>query len=130
MMRHNPLMLMDNLSEKIIRYKPKSVKQLYSFYQNMAGVYRYKFGDNQLEILWDGIDHTEKYKSDWTETFEHWVQLFCEHHHFLMAVMDLTVFLPMNRKAHLAENRMNSFLTQHFELKIHKSRGIVEMKVA
>lgn len=130
MTRHNPLLIMDELSKKIVAYKPRNLKLLSPFYQNMAAVYRYKFGDNQLEILWDGVDHIEKYKQDWITTFEIWTQSFCEHHQFLIAVMDLTVFLPQNRKAQLAENRMNSFIAQFFDLKIHKNRGIMEMKVA
>lgn len=130
MKRHNPLGLMDELSRSIAQYTPKQLKMLYPFYQNIAAVYRYKYGDNQLEFLWDGTDHQEKYKADWTETFEDWTNKFCEQQQFIYAVLDLTVFLPLNRKAHLAENRMNSFITQFFELKIHKNRGIVEMKVA
>ncbi|MCB0490291.1 MAG: hypothetical protein KDC99_17565 [Cyclobacteriaceae bacterium] len=127
---HNPLGLMDDHSLKVARYKPKHVKQLYAFYQNMAAVYRFKHGDNQLEFIWDGTDHQSKYREDWTDTFHAWTTNFCQQRNFLLAVMDLTVFLPTNRKAHLAENRMNSFITQFFELKIHKSRGIVEMNVA
>ncbi|MBX2941872.1 MAG: hypothetical protein KF860_05970 [Cyclobacteriaceae bacterium] len=128
--RHNPLHIMDELSKKIVDYKPKNLKLLYPFYHNMAAVYRYKHGDNQLEFIWDGADHIESYREDWSSTFEKWTSGFCEHHHFLMAVMDLTVFLPLNRKAHLAENRMNSFITQFFDIKIHKNRGIIEMKMA
>ncbi len=130
MLQHNPLGIMDELSARIVAYKPKNIKVLYPFYQNMAAVYRYKFGDNQLEFIWDGTDHIETYKEEWTIAFDKWIRGFCEQHQFLMAVMDLTVFLPLNRKAHLAENRMNSFITQYFDLKIHKNRGIVEMKVA
>ncbi|MEQ8424073.1 MAG: hypothetical protein RIA63_05135 [Cyclobacteriaceae bacterium] len=128
--RHNPLGLMDELTKKIVSYKPRNLKLLYPYYQNMAGVYRYKYGDNQLEIIWDGTDHTEMYKEEWSATFEEWTSTFCEQHQFLLAVMDLTVFLPLNRKAHLAENRMNAFIAQFFELKIHKNRGIMEMKIA
>ncbi len=130
MVRHNPLLIMDELSKKIVNYKPRNLKQLHPFYQNMAAVYRYKYGDNQLEFLWDGADHIERYKEEWSKTFQSWTTTFCAQHQFLFAVMDLTVFLPTNRKAHLAEGRMNSFITQFFELKIHKNRGIMEMKVA
>ena len=130
MQKHNPLLIMDELSTKIVAYKPRNIKLLYPFYQNMAAVYRYKYGDNQLEFLWDGTDHIQQYRDEWSSSFEKWTNDFCEHHQFLMAVMDLTVFLPLNRKAHLAENRMNSFITQFFDLKIHKNRGILEMRVA
>lgn len=130
MQKHNPLLIMDELSAKIVAFQPKNSKVLYPFYQNMAAVYRYKHGDNQLEFLWDGAEHIERYRSEWASAFDDWTTEFCEQHQFLMAVMDLTVFLPLNRKAHLAENRMNSFITQFFDLKIHKNKGIVEMKVA
>ena len=93
-------------------------------------MYRYKFGDSQLEFVWDGRDHFEKYKIDWTEIFKRWTGEFCQQELFLNAVLDLSVFLPDNRQAPLAENRMNHFILRQFELKIHKSRGIVEMKVA
>ena len=65
MLQHNPLLIMDELSTKIVAYKPKSLELLYPFYQNMAAVYRYKYGDNQLEFLWDGTAHTERYKEEW-----------------------------------------------------------------
>jgi hypothetical protein len=129
-LRHNPLGIVDSFSERIQKYVPKNVKPLHIFYQNLAGVYRYKFGDSQLEFVWDGRDHFEKYKLDWTETFRKWTAQFCQQELFINAVLDLSVFLPDNRQAQLAENRMNHFILRQFDLKIHKSRGIVEMKVA
>ena len=129
-LRHNPLGIADSFSERIQKFTPKNVKPLYTFYQNLAGVYRYKFGNSQLEFVWDGRDHFEKYKIDWKETFIKWTSEFCRQELFINAVFDLSVFLPDNRHAQLAENRMNHFILKQFELKIHKSRGIVEMKVA
>jgi hypothetical protein len=80
--------------------------------------------------LWDGTDHQEKYKSDWKQFFNNQILLFCRQELFIQAVLDLTVFLPENRPAELAENRMNHFMLQHFEVKFHKSKGLVAMKVA
>lgn len=127
---HNPLGLADAFSQRLKKYQTKNLKPLYNFYQNLAGVYRYKYGENQLEFAWDGRDHTEKYKEEWSDSFVGWTTEFCKHELFIQAVLDLTVFLPENRKADLAENRMNHFALKHFEVKIHKSRGIVQMKVA
>jgi hypothetical protein len=53
---------------------------------------------------------------------------------FVQAILDLTVFLPENRQAHLAENRLN-FAMLHFfedkdgfpELRYRKTRGVLEM---
>jgi hypothetical protein len=127
---HNPLGLNDAFSLKITLYHPQNLKPLHSFYQNLAGIYRFKYGENQLTFLWDGRDHSEKYEEDWSVTFEQWTERLCLNPQFVQAVLDLTVFLPDNRTAHLAENRMNAVMLGVFELKIHKNKGIVEMKVA
>ncbi|HMI67524.1 MAG TPA: hypothetical protein VK517_15895 [Cyclobacteriaceae bacterium] len=134
---HNPLKLMDSFSLKIKTYKPKNLKPLHPFYQTLAGIYRFKHGDNQLEFLWDGKSHAEAYQQNWSKAFEEWTDEFRQHGQFIQAVLDLTVFLPGNRHAHLAENRMNYVMLQFFsqqdgfpELKIRKTRGILEMKVA
>ena len=47
--RHNPLGIADSFSQRIHKYVPKNIKPLYTFYQNLAAVYRYKFGNSQLE---------------------------------------------------------------------------------
>lgn len=127
---YNPLGIDDPLSLQIKNFKVRNLQPLSAFYQNLAGVYRYKFGENQLEFLWDGKDHFEKYSSDWSNTFDDWTTSFCQNELFVRAVLDLTVLLPLNRKAQLAESRMNHFILQHFEVKFHRQRGIVEMKVA
>lgn len=126
-LRHNPLGICDDWIRKIREYKPKNLKPLQSFYQNLAGIYRYKYGANQLEFLWDGNDHQEKYMREWTAFFNQQTQTFCKSELFIHAVFDLTVFLPENRKAQLAENKMNHFMLQAFEVKIHKQRGIVKV---
>jgi hypothetical protein len=127
---HNPLGLDDAFSNQIKQYQPRSLKPLHGFYQNLAAVYRYKYGDNQLQFLWDGSDHLQVYKTEWSHTFEQWTDGFCKHELFVQAVLDLSVFLPANRHAELAESRMNHFILKNFDVKFHKSRGLVAMKVA
>jgi hypothetical protein len=129
-LRYNPLGLDDSLSIRIDKFKLKNKKALYSFYENLAGIYRYKFGENQLQFLWDGADHIEKYKSDWAMAFNEWTTVYCQDDLFINAVLDLTVFLPENRNAQLAESRMNHFVLKHFEVKIHKQRGILSINAA
>jgi hypothetical protein len=128
--RTNPLGLLDEFSSKIENYKCHNLKPLYSFYQNMAAVYRFKYSDNQLEFVWDGRDHQEKYIADWTKTFAEWINEFCKQELFVQAVLDLTVFLPDNRHADLVENRMNNFMLRQFGVKLHKTKGLAAMKVA
>ncbi|MBL6449749.1 hypothetical protein JMN32_25790 [Fulvivirga sp. 29W222] len=126
----NPLGLEDDTVKRIIAHKTEYTDRLEEFYRNLAGVYRYKHGNNQLEFLFDGADHYEKYTVDWVKAYEEWLVDFCIRPNFLKAVLELTVFYPEGRKAELAESRMKAFINQHFELKIYKHKGIVKMKVA
>jgi len=128
--RTNPLGLLDEFSLKIRTYNCQNLKPLYNFYQNMAAVYRFKYSDNQLEFVWDGSDHQEKYKAEWASTFNDWISEFCNQELFIQAVLDLTVFLPDNRHADLVENRMNNFMLRQFGVKLHKTKGLAAMKVA
>jgi hypothetical protein len=128
--RTNPLGLLDEFSSKIRNYRCQNLKPLYNFYQNMAAVYRFKYSDNQLEFVWDGRDHQEKYKAEWSFSFSEWVSEFCKQELFVQAVLDLTVFLPDNRHADLVENRMNNFMLRQFGVRLHKTKGLAAMKVA
>ena len=127
---NNPLGLEDEFTLKIRNYRPGNLKPLSDFYLNLAGVYRFKFSDNQLEFVWDGRDHLDKYYEEWPRAFEQFIQEFCQQELFVQAVLDLTVFLPENQQAELAENRMNNFMLRQFGVKLHKTKGLVPMKVA
>ncbi|GAA0892461.1 hypothetical protein GCM10009122_21400 [Fulvivirga kasyanovii] len=126
----NPLGLEDDTVKQIKAHNTEYTDRLVEFYRNLAGVYRYKHGNNQLEFLFDGKDHYDKYTVDWVATYEEWLVDFCLRPNFLKAVLELTVFYPEGRKAELAESRMKAFIHQHFELKIYKYKGIVKMKIA
>lgn len=125
---HNPLGLNDAFSERIANYFPKSLNALYGFYDTLAAVYRFKFGENQLSFLWDGREHLDKYSDDWMASFQEWTSQLCKEIQFSQAVLDLTVFLPENQVVHLAENRLQAVMLGRFEVKLHKQKGI--MKVA
>jgi hypothetical protein len=135
-LQRNPLGLKDSFSLQIQHYKLLNLQPLEIFYQNLAGVYRYRWGDSQLEFVWDGRDHAEKYKEEWAQFFQDSINRFCQQELFVQAVLDVTVFFPSNNESSnekqlgLAENRMNTFMLQHFEVKIHKSKGIVKLRVA
>lgn len=128
---HNPLGLNDAFSERIAGYYPTSLVSLYDFYEKLAGIYRFKYGENQLAFLWDGRDHSDKYEMDWSLTFDEWTVQLCREMQFAQAVLDLTVFLPEKGSiVPLAENRMNAVMLDRFEVRIHKQRGILQMRVA
>jgi hypothetical protein len=126
----NPLGILDEFTSKVRGYTCQNLKPLYNFYQNMAAVYRFKYSNNQLEFVWDGRDHLEKYKAEWSVAFKRWTTEFCNQELFVQAILDLTVFLPQNRHADFVENRMNNFMLRQFGLKLHKTKGLASMKVA
>lgn len=124
---YNPLGIPDTLTLRIRGYQLNDISPLKTFYETLSGVYRYKFSDNQLQFMWDGGDHLEKYKKEWSEFFADQVKSFCRKELFIKAVLDLTVFFDENRDAQMIENRMNNFMLQTFEVKIDKRKGLVRV---
>ena len=124
-MKINPLGLEDSFTGKIRRYELKNFRPLHNFYDYLSAIYRYKFGANQLEFLWDGSDHSVHYKQGWTKHFLEWVIEFCREELFIQAVLDLTVFHPGDDSVQMIENRMNHFVLKHFGARIHKTKGLM-----
>lgn len=128
LLRCNPLGLMDEMAEKIHHHQSSDFRHLHEFYVNLTGVFRYKFyGDNQLTFIFEGKDPFCKYREEWTGQYKTWTKAFCKHQNFLRAVLDLTVFYPVDSPALMADNRMNAFIDQYFEMKIHPLKGIRKM---
>ena len=121
--RYNPLGICDEFIQQIRSYSITDLKPLETFYETLAGVYRYKFGANQLEFSWDGVDHSEKYKTEWSNFFYEQLNGFCKNDLFIKAILDLTVFHKPN--VQLIESKMNNFMLQTFEVKIHK--GLIKV---
>ena len=59
LLRYNPLGLKDKSIEKILSTTAYNFQELSVFYEELAGFYRYKYSSNQLELLFDGSDHSE-----------------------------------------------------------------------
>lgn len=121
----NPLGLVDSFTAKIRNTEPKNLPLLFNLYDQLAAIYRFKFGDNQLEFLWDGTDHLNYYKQSWTSRFQEWTQAFCQHELFIQTILDLTVFLSAEDLPQLWESRLNHFIAKHLEVKFHKTKGIL-----
>ena len=122
---YNPLGIPDALTLKVRNFQITDMQLLSEFYLKLAGIYRFKHGDNQLKFMWDGVDQGERYRNEWIQFFNEQTARFCRSDLFIRAVLDLTVFTSENRNAQLAESKMNQFMLQAFEVKLHKSRGIV-----
>ncbi|SKC74139.1 hypothetical protein [Ohtaekwangia koreensis] len=131
LLRFNALGLMDEAAERIKQHTGTDHSHLHEFYENLAGVYRYKnYSDNQLEFIFDGRDPMEKYSEDWSATYRQWVREFCRHEQFIRAILELTVFYPEDYTPQMAGLRLSTFITKFFELKIDSQKGIVRIRVA
>lgn len=127
LLQSNPLGMMDAAAQKIQDHRGVDFRHLHEFYLNLMGVFRFKYyGDNQLEFIFEGKDAFHLYCEEWTQQFKEWTRAFCKHHNFLRAVLDLTVFYPVDSPVLMVDNRMNAFISQYFEVKIDPRKGIVK----
>ncbi len=126
LLRSNPLGMMDSMAVKIQEHSSSDYRHLHEFYFNLAGLFRYKYyRDNQLEFIFEGKDAFHQYQEEWSREFKIWTKAFCKHHNFLRAVLDLTVFYPTDSPVLMVDNRMNAFISQFFDVKIHPQKGII-----
>ena len=131
LLRYNPLGIQDEMADKIQQHQSQDYRHLHDFYINLSGIFRFNhYYDNQLEFIFDGKDDHEKYCQEWTVEFKAWTKDFCHHQNFLRAVLDLTVFYPIDSPILMVDNRMNAFIAQFFEVKIHPQKGILKKNVA
>ncbi len=128
--RFNPLGLVDDTIKAIKKCKKFSIEHLDNFYWELAGIYRYKVGTNQLEFIFSGKSHYHKYLDDWTEVFEIWMEDFGSSPYFIRTVLEMTILKPENHVGLLAKDRLKVYLAQYFNLKVYKYRGIVPIQAA
>ncbi|GJM30082.1 MAG: hypothetical protein DHS20C17_27170 [Cyclobacteriaceae bacterium] len=128
--RFNPLGLEDDTILKIKACKTISIDNLENFYWELAGIFRYKVGSNQLEFIFSGKSHYQKYYDDWNEAFHIWLEDFTFSPYFIRAVLEMCILQPHGRPAELAKGRMKVYLSQYFNLKVYKYRGITPIKAA
>ena len=127
LLRSNPLGMMDDMAVRIREHNHSDFRHLHEFYVNLMGVFRYKFySDNQLEFIFEGKEAYHLYREEWTRQFKEWTKRFCRHHNFLRAVLDLTVFYPSGSPVLMVDNRMNAFIGEFFEVRIHPTKGITK----
>lgn len=128
---HNPLGLIDNTIETIRSSSFNRTELFREFYNDLAGIYRYKHGEVQLEFLFDGTSHYTKYRSEWKVIFMQWVTQLLHQRVVMRAFLEITVFGITNKKQlELTLNRLKLYVEQHFQLKIYKYKGIQSTKVA
>jgi len=121
---YNPMRLGDDTSEQILAYRPAHLAFFDDLYDVCCGIFRYQIGDNQLEMLFDGKSHYEKYLIDWKNTFLEWANNLSAKSNFIIAGLELSVYYSPDKKIELAQNRMKLCIYEHFGLKLYKHKGI------
>lgn len=124
-LQYNPLGLLDDTILKIQSHHKVEIEIFDEFYETIAAVYRFKFGNNQLEFLFDGMDHFSKYTFEWNQVFRQYIIELFAYGPFLKTVLQLCVFGIQGHGKTLAINRLTQYIQQHFDLKVYRYKGIV-----
>jgi len=124
----NPLRLIDEKSTQIENFQPIHFSFFDELYKILCGIYRYQIGDNQLELLFDGRSHYDKYVEDWKEAFIGYSNELIQKKNFILAGLELSVFHSPDNRIELAQNRMKVCIYEHFGLKVYKYKGIQKYK--
>lgn len=127
LIHHNPLGLVDDTILKIQQSVDFPHQPFDEFYNDLCTLYRFKHSQVQLEFLFDGRSHFDKYTDDWKIYFKQSVMGFCVNRFFVRAVLDIVVFHQSDRVALLAGDRLKYFLENYFNLKVYKYRGVMEL---
>ena len=126
----NPLGLIDDTILNIQDHELTGLNNLEDFYNTLSGVYRYKFGSNQLDMVFDGRDHLEVYKQEWEHAFGQWIADLCQSPYFIKTIIELTVFHQEGNRTELPLSRLQGYIHKKFDLKLYKYKGLAPMKVA
>lgn len=125
----NPLRIMDKTYTEILGAEEFPRQRIRVIYRQLSGIYRYKHGDNQLELLFDGRTHFEKFQEEWTIALIGYVQDLGIREQFVKAMLRMTVLYDTETRAEWAENHCKAFINQYFELKVVKRQGELRLKV-
>jgi hypothetical protein len=126
-LQHNPLGLIDNTIDQIQQAEFSDFYLLETFYSKLASVYRYKHGETQLEFLFDGASHYEKYKIDWLANYKQWVRDLFSERLTLRAILEITVFdQHSEHQLELINQRLQTYIEHYFEVRLYTYKGIVD----
>lgn len=126
---YNPLRLMDQTYAQILDTYDFPRERARLIYRQLCGIYRYKHGDNQLELLFDGRTHFEKFQEDWSGALVGYVQELGIHEQYVKTMLRMTLLFDTETRAEWAENHCKSFINRYFELKVVKRQGELRLKV-
>lgn len=127
---YNPLMLMDETFVKILDTHEYPDDRLKMIYRQLCGIYRFRNGDNQLELLFDGRTHIDKFKEDWADQLTSWCRELGRHEQYVKTMLRMTLLFDTESRAEWSENNCKAFINQYFDLKIVKRKGELKLKTA
>lgn len=127
---YNPLGLMDETYGRILDSYDFPQERLRVIYYQLCGIYRLKYGDNQLELLFDGRSHYEKFQEDWSRQLIRWVRELGKHEQYVKNLLRMSIFYDSESRAEWSENHCKSFINDYFQLKIIKRKGELKLKTA
>lgn len=119
----NPLGLVDSTVLQIRAHKFNNTEALGGIYENLAAIYRFKYGNAQLEILWDGRSHFDKYSEDWNAMCSQWMYGLCQNKTFIKGILHLTVFNDEFKNTFFITNGLKGIVNDYFNLKVLKING-------
>ena len=125
----NPLGLVDETYQRILDYQYEFNENLKGIYENLSVVYRYRHGDNQLEIIWDGTSHEQKYKDEWVETYESWINELSDNATFVRSILQITALYQEDANIFFLQNYVKALLNEFFEVKVLKRNGVKRVVV-
>lgn len=126
---YNPLRLMDETFAQILDTYEFPRERVRLIYRQLSGIYRYKHGDNQLELLFDGRTHFEKFQEDWSAAFVSYVQDLGIYEQYVKTMLRMTLLYDTETRAEWAENHCKAFINQHFACKVVKRQGELRLKI-
>jgi hypothetical protein len=127
---YNPLQLMDDTYVQILSTNAFPKDSITVIYRQLSGIYRYRFGSNQLEILFDGRTHLEKYREDWLDQLREWIRELGMQEPYVKTMLRMSLLYDTESRAVFAENRCKSLINDYFSLKIVKRKGDLVLKMA
>ncbi len=127
---YNPLQIMDQTYSKIINTNEVPLDRVRIIYRQLCGIYRYKNDNNQLEFLFDGRTHLEKFQDDWAEALLGYLRQLAYNEQYVKTMLRMTLLFDTDSRAQWAENNCKSFISQYFDLKFVKRRGELLLKVS
>lgn len=127
---YNPLRIVDPTYAKILNSNDFPLDRVRLIYRQLCGVYRFRNVNNQLELLFDGRTHFEKFQDDWSEALIAYVRQLGQHEQYIKTMLRMTLLYDTETRAAWAENNCKAFINQYFELKIIKRQGELRLKVS